>query len=445
MLYAESVDYTTNHSWWLMDQLVWDGIFAKTPHKPNLIQETGIMYVETPDGRANRTEAELRNILERKYAYSFSTGGAGAVQWLWNTNFYMNNINESNIGALRADGTEKPEADVSYGFGRFMKRIRDLFRERALEDVAVVFPYSNDLSNRRLAVEATSRLTRVLAYELNVHFRAVSEYALDALVDHPPKLVIVPSPHNFSGEALDTLVRHVSEHGGSLLLTGPVGLNEYWQPVRRLDAELGPRTIENVLREEAVQFGGRLLPLSYGERKIAQLCKEVAVRGGNLSATGTDAGGIPSSAGGIDDAASATSRGSGSRAATPALEETAIGRGRLLWCGLPVELSDRAESVRDFYAHVLARCGVESELRWERGGELSGVYGRKLAFRDGSLFVFVSEYACDADIRVTDPGTGTAYEFELESERTVMFAADREGRITATYRDDHVRIRSERS
>ena len=70
-------------------------------------------------------------MLERKYAYAFATGGAGAVQWIWNTNFYMDNANESHIGALRADGTEKPEADVSYDFGQFMERIRDLFEDRA--------------------------------------------------------------------------------------------------------------------------------------------------------------------------------------------------------------------------------------------------------------------------------------------------------------------------
>ncbi len=80
--YEKEVDYTTNHTWWLLDELVWDGVFTKTPHKPNLIQETGIMYLENPDGTAKRSEEELRNILERKYAYSFSTGGAGAVQWL---------------------------------------------------------------------------------------------------------------------------------------------------------------------------------------------------------------------------------------------------------------------------------------------------------------------------------------------------------------------------
>lgn len=40
-------------------------------------------------------------MLERKYAYAFASGGAGAVQWIWNTNFYMDNANESQIGALR--------------------------------------------------------------------------------------------------------------------------------------------------------------------------------------------------------------------------------------------------------------------------------------------------------------------------------------------------------
>ncbi|RKN85184.1 alpha-amylase family protein [Paenibacillus ginsengarvi] len=414
LLYESSVDYTTNHSWWLMDQLVWDGIFTKTPYKPNLIQETGIMYVETPDGRAKRSETELRNILERKYAYSFSTGGAGAVQWLWHTNMYMNNVNESNIGALRADGTQKPEADVSYDFGKFMGDIGHLFEGRALEDVVVVFPYSNDLSNRRLAVEATSALTRVLCYELNVHFRAMSEYELSALADQPPKLIVVPSAHNFSDGALETLLGHVREHGGTLLLTGPAGLDEHWRPVERLTEQLGTRRLANVLREEELVIGGKALPLSYGARKIAQLCKEVACAG---SVAGGAAGDEPHG-----------------------LTEARIGKGKLLWTGLPVELNDRAESMRALYAHVLAECGARSELVWEQGGDLAGVYGRKLAFRDGSLFVFVSEYGRGAAIRVKDPATERVYEFALPSERSVMFATDREGGLVAVYRPDEVAV-----
>ncbi|MEV2892252.1 hypothetical protein ABNC64_07365 [Paenibacillus larvae] len=102
---------------------------------------------------------------------------------------------------MRADGTEKPEANVSYDFGRFMEACRDLFEDRKLEDVVVVFPYSNDLSNRSFAVEATSRLTRVLAHEMNVHFRAMGEYQLDALKDQPAKLIVLPSAHNLSESA----------------------------------------------------------------------------------------------------------------------------------------------------------------------------------------------------------------------------------------------------
>ncbi|MEF3306996.1 alpha-amylase family protein [Paenibacillus sp. GYB003] len=415
-LYESAVDYTTNHSWWLMDQLAWDGIFAKTPGKPNLIQETGIMYVETPDGRAKRTETELRNILERKYAYAFSTGGAGAVQWLWHTNMYMNNVNESNIGALRADGTQKPEANVSYDFGRFMGAVAHLFEGRELEEIVVVYPYSNDLSNRRLAVEATSRLTRTLCYELNAHFRAVGEYELSALADRPPKLIVVPSAHNFSDRALEQLVRHVREKGGTLLLTGPAGLDEHWRPTPRLTEPLGPRRLANVLREEAIAVGGKTIPLSFGARKIAELCKEV-----RLSPEGAPTGdGEPAG-----------------------LTEAKLGRGRLLWTGLPVELNDRTESLRELYGHVLAECGIAPELEWERGGDLPGVYGRKLTFREGALFVFVSEYSGNAAVRVKDPATGRVYAFTLASERSVLFATDREGATVAVYRPGEVTIETQ--
>ncbi|MNH96335.1 Beta-galactosidase [compost metagenome] len=410
--YEEAMDYTTNHSWWLMDQLVWDGIFAKTPYKPNVIQETGIMYVETPDGMAKRSEEELRNILERKYAYAFSTGGAGAVQWLWNTNYFMNNVNESNIGALRADGTEKPEANVSYDFGQFMGEIRDLFVGRKLEDIVMIFPYSNDLSNRRFAVEATSRATRVLAHDMNVPFRAMGEYQLEALNDQPAKLIIVPSAHNFSDAAMEQLFDHVAKHETTLLFTGPLSLDEYWHKTDRLSDVLGARMLGNVRREEMFTLDEQNVPLSYGGRKIAKLAKEVVLDSVDGKAT----------------------------KAKSSVQEVKLGKGRLLWCGLPVEMNDRTDSIATLYQHAILQAGVTPELVWEQGGECSGVYGRKLNFKDGDLFIFVSEFGADIDIRITNPSTNQTYSFTLESERTVMFATDCNGNIQTVYRPHEVNI-----
>ncbi|WP_205516890.1 beta-galactosidase [Paenibacillus sp. SYP-B3998] len=413
--YAEVVDYTTVHTWWLMDQLVWDGIFSKAPDKPSLIQETGIMYVETPDGRAKRSEQELRNILERKYAYAFSTGGAGAVQWIWNINFYMNNINESHIGALRADGTEKPEAEVSYDFGAFMGSIRDLFVGRKLEEVVAIFPYSNDFSTRKFAGGATAKLTRTLAYEMNIPFRALGEYHLAHLEQEIPKLIIVPSAHNFSDSALDKLISHVRIHGGTLLVTGPLGLNEYWTPVDRLTEITGETVLSNVLREEMMALNGNLYPVSFGGARIAQLNKEVILSGGS-------------------------SNGGSTSGQVGAVKSYELGQGQLIWCPLPIELNERSESLQALYTYALQQAGVASELEWLHGGEYPGVYGRKLTFEQGALYIFVSEYSVDTHVEVKDPVTGKSYEFELESERTVMFATDRQGNVLTVYRPRQVQI-----
>ncbi|WP_163580817.1 alpha-amylase family protein [Gracilibacillus saliphilus] len=401
--YQEAVDYTTVHSWWLMDQLVWDGIFTKTPFKPNLIQETGIMYVETADSKAKRSEEELRNILERKYAYSFSTGGAGAVQWLWNTNFYMNNTNESNIGALRADGTQKPEADVSYDFGRFIGEIRDLFVDRQLEEVAVVFPYSNDFSNRKFAFDATTKLTRVLAYQMNVPFRAMGEYHLEALEEQPPKLLIVPSAHNFSKEVAEKIFHYVEKNGATLLWTGPLGLDEYWEHSQKLTEQLGDYQLSNVVREEVLTIDGIDYPVSFGDRRIGEVNKEIAGKNTNLV-------------------------------------EIAMGKGTLLWSPLPVELNERTNVLIALYQKALGGAGVEAELEWLEGGDLPGIYGRKLTFRDGYLYTFVSEYAVDSLVKIKDPATGKVFQFMLEKERSILFATDKQGRITSSYRNHDIML-----
>jgi hypothetical protein len=413
LFYAEAVDYTTVHTWWLNDQLVWDGVFAKTPDKPSLIQETGVMYLEYPNNAAKRSEEEIRDLLERKYAYAFATGGAGVIQWLWNTNYFMDNINESNIGALRADGTQKPEAEVSYHFGSFMKQVGELFEQREKEDVVVIFPYSNDFSSRRLAFDATTKSARVLAYDLNIPFRALGEYHLASLDHDPPKLIFVPSPHNFSREALAQLISIAEQQGSTLLFTGPIGLDEYWFPsVGRLQPLLGETCLANVVREEVLELEDHLYPVSFAHKRIAEVNKEVL-----LAEVGHSQG-------------------------ITRLKTVKIGKGELVWCPLPIELNDRTEVIEKLYAAVIAKAGIKQDLEWISGGENRGVYGRKLSFGKGALFVFVSEFAADTQIAVKDVKTQKTYHFTLKKERAVLFATDNNGELIASLVPGTTRILS---
>ncbi|WP_318618012.1 beta-galactosidase [Sporosarcina sp. YIM B06819] len=403
--YEEAVDYTTNHSWWMMDQLLWDSVFTKTPTKPNLIQETGIMYVEQPDNIAKRSEEELRNILERKYAYAYAGAGAGAVQWVWNTNYFMNNINESNIGALRADGTEKPETDVSYDFGAFMKKVGHIFEDRTLEDIAVIFPYSNDFSNRRLACDATSKLTRVMGYELNVPFRALSEYHLASLRQDTPKLIIVPSAHNFQTAAFNELLSIVEEKGSVLLFTGPVSLNEFWKPTDRAVGLVGETVRANIRREEVMILNNQAHSVSFPDTRIAQVMKEVPTASEQPNK----------------------------------VLEFAHGKGQLIWSPVPIELNERNEPLIALYNHAIAKANISTHLEWLTG-DYPGIYGRKLSLANAELFVFVSEFGEDTTVKIKNPVNQVTYEFLMEAERSVLFATDYEGNVIGTNREREVSI-----
>jgi hypothetical protein len=193
----------------------------------------------------------------------------------------------------------------------------------------------------------------------------------------------------------------------TLLFTGPLGLDAYWREADRLADTFGQRKPANIVREERLAIGDKEYPVSYGHRRIAEVFKEA---------------------------------GYGTSAGADQVMEAAYGQGRLIWCPLPVELNERTEPVAALYAHALEVSGARRELEWLRAGDLAGVYGRSLRFKDGELFVFVSEYAHDAQIEVRSTTTGTTYSFVLERERAVLFAVDLTGCVTEVYRPDEVEV-----
>ena len=169
--------------------------------------------------------------------------------------------------------------------------------------------------------------------------------------------------------------------------------------------------LANVRREEALELDGELLQVSFGGDFIAKLNKQVM--------TGED----------------------GQPVQGPTqLHEIELGRGRLLWCPLPLELAENYMPLEAVYDRALEAAGVAAELEWEQGGELAGVYGRKLQFSAGAVYIFVSEFALDAGVKVKDPVTGCSYAFTLEAERSVLFATDKDGGIISVYRPDQVQV-----
>lgn len=372
--WGPAVDFTTTHSWWQNDALLWDSLVAKQPDEPMLVQETGVQRELGLDGWSRRTPPQAALLLERKLAFALSTG-AGAIQWLWNTNAYMDNDNEVVIGALRADGTEKSEAEVLRHMAAFARRASPSMEDPAPAPVAIVTSQALQYSALEpLAVEAQQKAVRALEYDCRIPTRVIAENRIERL-GHP-RLAILPSPMALTDAAWQALLAYVKA-GGNLLITGSVDRDAHWKIVDRLaPLNLNAQPIPLLFHQTHVQLGGRTIPISF-------------------------------------DAAMQTVVDTLQFADGKEWHEARFGKGTLFLLSAPVELGEGAQSAAAVYEWVLDRLQIQPAFTPESPAPPAGVLIRVKSFSHAILYLFESETNRPAPIAVRDTATGAQLSFPL--------------------------------
>jgi hypothetical protein len=235
LLHAGSVDYTSVHTWWNNDALLWDGVMTKVPEKPDLHQETGLMSLHDADGAPWRSPRAAADLLDRKFACAFAGRGAGFVEWTWNINPYLPIDNESTIGTNRPDGTAKLERDAFSRFAAFFETAAPYLDDFAPEPVALVIPYARLLSGRPGGIDHTKRIVRLLAERQGVVPQALPDIRLAAVQLRDVRLAIVPAPEMLDEGAARALLE-ASKAGTKVLLTGHVDGDSYGRATPSLRA-----------------------------------------------------------------------------------------------------------------------------------------------------------------------------------------------------------------
>ena len=392
--YGKAIDFVTNHTWWQNDSLLWDSLFAKQPGQALLIQETGLQRELTMDEIARFTPEQESYLFERKVATSFIQS-SGEIEWLWNSNSYMTEGNETPIGAVRPDGTEKPEATVLRDFASFSKELSAHLRNPEIPAIAIVTSQAAQYSALGyMQLDAQHNAIRALAYEAHMTAYVVSENQIDKL--GAPKLVILPSPQALNESTWQALLKYVGA-GGNLLVTGPIGRDEHWQSVDRtsalkLSAQVGPLWYHNA----AIRVGSSSIPLSFSQDR--QFWAEVL----NLQNGDTFA-------------------------------EVAHGKGKIYWTAFPVELADGTSAAADIYRYVTQKTGLSPQFELQSPLP-SGVLVYPTLLEDSILYVFSSENAAPAQISVRDKVTGTTLAFVLAPQRAALALISKDKRaVIAKY------------
>ena len=378
--YGATVDFTTNHSWWGNDSLLWDSLTAKQPGEVMLIQETGLQREINLDESARFTPEQEASLFERKVALSF-VQGSGAIEWLWNTNSYMTEANESPIGAVRADSTEKPEATVMRDFAALAKSLQSHLQGPRQPSVAIVTSQAAQFSVLAdLQLEAQQKAVRALAYELHITPYVVAENQIAKL--DAPQLVILPSPQSLNENTWQALLAYV-KGGGNLLITGPASRNEHWQ-FRDRPHDLGLTTqIEpQSYRDAEIRVPGKTIPLSFDQQKQSSL---EALRFGD----GTTWKEIPS------------------------------GKGKIFWASYSAELAEGLEATASVYNYVLAALKIKPAFELQSALP-SGVLISATELQNSVLYIMESENVEETAVDLKDGVTGARLTLKLSAQHAAL-------------------------
>jgi hypothetical protein len=391
--FKKSVDFITMHSWWMNDDLLWDSLASRQAGMPVLVQETGVMTEVGPDGRPRRSPQADGALIEKKLGIAVGTG-AGAIEWLWNVNALMRSQQEVTIGAVRPDGTEKPEAQVLSAYAKFAQAIQGRLSEPSPEEVTILTSQAAQFSVLGgMAVDAQHRAVRAMNYACHVTARMVSENRVDDI--EGSRLVVLASAQVLQDATWQHLMAYV-DNGGNLLLTGPAERDEHWElrnRLRQLGIDANTATLD--YRNTTIDTGDESIEASFAS--AAQKALETLV---------------------LPDGRS--------------YMEVKHGKGEVFIVASPVELAESPESVAAVYRHVLSRIGIAPEF--EAAHLAPGILVRAEILKDSVLYLFVSEASRDEDIDIRDTLTGANLKLALPALRTKLMLLDRAtGAVLASY------------
>jgi Beta-galactosidase len=384
---AESdVTYTVNHTWWQDDALLWDSVVPKTTGKPNLVEETGPQPVWTIDGRWRLDDMNGLGLEERKLVLAFANAGAGVLHWDW--------THSDDFGLMRSDGSQKVWMDVLKGIASFAREAEPYTTEARLPEIALVLPQALQLSTfNSYGIEVQQKAVRALYQYARGSAFAIGEYQLA----HMPaaKLIIVPAPWVLSEQAWDELTARVKA-GATLLISGRIDANSHWQPVPERTSGWNVDYSEEALRTRyaEVSWPGDSARLSYSGDKTTYLDRGVLGVGRTFA-------------------------------------DITLGKGRILYFALPLEMSDELSVIGRVYKFAMQIAGVE--VAYTTTCNDPGKLIAPTQLPEGTLYVLTSESANSAPLQFHDILSGADLSVNLENGRGALVLVARNGKVAASY------------
>lgn len=383
--YADAgVSFTTNHTYWEDDSLLWDSVAAKVVGMPNITGETGYQPAWALDGVWRYDELSGLGLMERKWVLGFAAGSTGAMQWDW--------AREVDFGMLRSDGSAKLWQGMMRDLGAFAEAAAPHAQGLKLPEIAIVLPQSFQMSAfNSMALQAQQNAVRALYQQAHGSAYAVGEYQIERL--GTPKLILLPSPLGLSETAWTAIETRVRA-GATLLVTGPFDADAHMHATDRAKLlGLNYQTVALGLREEKMNWPDGDDVFSYAGKKTTMLMRAELADGS-------------------------------------AWKEISLGSGRILFSALPLELSDNVEALGRVYSYAMEKSGIAPQV--VDGKNDPGILVCPTEYEDATLYVLTSETERKT-VSFEDRRSRKTFTTVLDSGRGAIVMVGLDGKMIASY------------
>ena len=372
------------YTYWQDGALLWDSVTAKQPGVPNITGETGYQPVWAPDGAWRYDEFTGLGLIERKWALGFAAGSSGAMQWDWSRGV--------DFGMERSDGSAKVWQNQMRELSEFARQTAPLATSLTLPDAAIVLPQSYQMSvYNLLALQAQQNAMRALYGYARSQAYAVGEYQTERLGS--PKLILLPSPFVLNENAWQAIEDRVKA-GAVLLVTGPFDEDAHFHKTERQDSiGLPYRTEALTIRDHLMHFPGGEERLSFSGEQITVLSRATLANNEDWL-------------------------------------EKPLGRGKILFSSLPLELNDNLQALGDVYSYALKTANAAPVYTTTLKDP--GILICPTLFPKATLYVITSE-SNQQEVNFEDVRSGSRFAGTLASGRAAMLLVGIDGKLLSAY------------
>ncbi len=360
---AGNIDMVCWHQWHSNADIIYEYLMNKVRGKLCVAQELGMYKYDDICAGKRHTDEEMADKLIRKLLYSFGN----FVQWQAHDDPFMFELSENSLGLYRADMSPTPSVKATKDLIAVEKKMQHLMQGRNNDKTKILTVYNTSYYfsvDHPLAQQGIRNHILALYY----HMKELADFLPEHLFHRKnanaignPMLIIMPGMQTLRQEVWQELLDYV-RNGAVLFISGCIDKNPYFGEDSKLsliDSSYRTRKVRNfeklVLHNKEYVLDFRALS-GYGDITNLLCC-----------------GDSPDNC----------------------IKEYLIGKGSILYCPYPIELSSNTEAVCACYKYAIEKANAQNEI-YHISHANPNILFSATSYRDCTVYTLINEGFTDS-------------------------------------------------